>query len=325
MGKYIVIKKCIKEELKIILNDWLVMYVNGLKSKMIFKIAEINPTVFVLEVDKSIDDTDFFYMVNYFAYPIDFKKTFEVVGHTTATKHKTLLNKNIYVFNNERENEKNKEYDNVWITTEDNKTYKFDFGGKFKKMDFDNKYKALNIDDLSVTYEQINIDKKELLNKAKKREEEKSKRRMGKRFKIISSILFVLIPLAFLINRYFHYFPNEMLIYSCSVLVAIWFISDYKIFIDTQRTLICLLLSSLNIACGINAQTVFIDRNAFMLTIATIPLSSLIVMWIGNKILGTKMDYLYDKMDRLFVLVSIAIAVLISVFVFNPILKHIME
>jgi hypothetical protein len=320
-GKYIIVKNCTKEELKTILNDWLVMYVNGLKSKMIFEIAEINPTVFVLEVDKSIDDTDFFYMVNYFAYPIDFKKTFEVTGHTTATKHKKLLNKKIYVFNNERENEKYKEYDNVWITTEDNETYKFDFGGKFKKMDFESKYKTLNIDDLSITYDQINIDKKELLDKAKKREEEKSKRSVEKRFKIISTILFVLIPLAFLINRYFHYFPNEMLIYSCSALVAIWFISDYKIFIDTQRTLICLLLSSLNIAYGINAQTVFKDINCFMPTIATIPLSSLIVMLIGNKFLGKKMDYLFDKLDRLFMLVSIVIAVLVSVFVFNPILK----
>jgi len=321
MGKYIVIKKCIKEELKIILNDWLVMYVNGLKSKMIFKIAEINPTVFVLEVDKSIDDTDFFYMVNYFAYPIDFKKTFEVVGHTTATKHKTLLNKNIYVFNNERENEKNKEYDNVWITTEDNKTYKFDFGGKFKKMDFDNKYKALNIDDLSVTYEQINIDKKELLEKAKIREDEKSKRSIAKRFKIISTIFFVLIPLMFLTNKYFAYFQDEKLMIWSSILVAMWFTLDYKIFIDTRRTLICLLLLLWGIVFEINAKDIFTDIDTFMLTTVTFPLSLLVVMWAGNKLLGAKMDYLYNKLDRLFVLVFFVIAVLVSIFVFNPIFR----
>ena len=321
MGKYIVIKKCIKEELKIILNDWLVMYVNGLKSKMIFKIAEINPTVFVLEVDKSIDDTDFFYMVNYFAYPIDFKKTFEVVGHTTATKHKTLLNKNIYVFNNERENEKNKEYDNVWITTEDNKTYKFDFGGKFKKMDFDNKYKALNIDDLSVTYEQINIDKKELLEKAKVREDEKSKRSIAKRFKIISTIFLVLIPLMFLTNKYFAYFQDEKLMIWSSILVAMWFTLDYKIFIDTRRTLICLLLLLWGIVFEINAKDIFTDIDTFMLTTVTFPLSLLVVIWAGNKLLGAKMDYLYNKLDRLFVLVFFVIAVLVSIFVFNPIFR----
>ena len=316
--KYICVKNCTKEELKTILNDWIVLNVNGLKSKMIFEIAEINPTVFVLAVDRSIDDTDFFYMVNYFAYPVDFKKTFEAEGYTTATKHKTLLNKKIYVFNNERENEKEDEFDNVWITTEDNETYKFDFGGKFKKMDFAGKYKTLNIDDLSLTYEQINIDKKELLEKAKKREEEKSNRNVGKRFKIISTILFVLIPLAFLINKHFPFFQknsDEMLVFSCSALVAMWFLFDYKIFIETQRTFICLLLSLLCIVFGINAQTVF------MTTIATVPLSSVVVMYIANKVLGDKVGYLYDKLDRLFILILIVISVLISAYIFSPILQ----
>ncbi|MCL1969633.1 MAG: hypothetical protein FWF65_08830 [Bacteroidetes bacterium] len=314
-GKYIIVKKCTKTELKTILNDWLVMYVDGLRSKMIFEIAEINPTVFVLKVDENIDDTDFFYLVNYCAYPIGFKKTFEAEGHTIATKHKTLLNKNIYVFNNERENEKDKEYDNVWITTEENETYRFNFGGKFKKMDFRNNYKSLDINNLSIIYEKIIIKKDELLDEVKRKEDEKSRRSIAKRFKIISTILFVLIPLVFLINKHFSKFPDWMLTYSCSTLVAMWFIFDYKIFIDTKRTLICLLLSLLCVVFGINVE------NIFMATIATIPLSSVVIMWVGNKILGTKMDYLYDKLDRLFFLISIIIAVLISIFVFNPILK----
>jgi hypothetical protein len=313
--KYIIVKNCTKEELKTILNDWLVMYVGTLRSKTIFEIAEINSNIFALKVDKGIDDTNFFYLVNYCAYPIGLKKTFVAEGHTIATKHKTLLNKNIYVFNNERENEKDKEYDNVWITTEENETYRFNFGGKFKKMDFGNNYKALDISNISIAYEKIIINKDELLNEVKRKENEKSRRSIAKRFKIISTILFVLIPLAFLMNKHFSRFPDEMLVYSCSALVAMWFIFDYKIFIDTKRTLICLLFSLLCIALGISVE------NIFMATIATIPLSSVVVMWVGNKILGNKMDYLCDKLDRLFFLISIVIAVLISVFVFNPILK----
>ena len=133
MEKYIIIKDCTKEELKTILNDWLVMYAEGLKSKTIFEIAEIRLNTFVLKVDKSIDDTDLFYMVNYFAYPIDFDKTFEVESYTTATKHKKLLNKKIYVFVNKQDDE----FDNVWIVTEDNETYKFDMNGKLKKLDIE--------------------------------------------------------------------------------------------------------------------------------------------------------------------------------------------
>jgi len=309
--KYIIVKNCTKEELKKMLHDWLVMYVDRLINKMVFEIAGINSTVFVLKVDKSIDDTSFFYMVNYFFYPFDFNKSFEVEGYGMATKHKKLLNKNIYIFINENDTEG----DNVWITTEDNETYKFDFAGTLKRMNCEKKYKTLNTYNLSIPYEQINIDKKELLEENNRKKEEKSKRRVEKRFKIISIILFILIPLTFLMNNHFSYCKDETLICYCSILVVMWFMIDYKIFDDILRTLICLLLSLLNIAYGINSQIVF------MATIATIPLSSLIVMWLGNKILGKKMDYFYDKWDRLFILVLIGISVLISVFVFNPILK----
>jgi len=314
--KYIIVKNCTKEELKTILNDWLVMYVGSLRSKTIFEIAEINTNIFALKVDKGIDDTVFFYLVNYCAYPIGFKKTFVAEGHTIATKHKTLLNKNIYVFNNERENEKDKEYDNVWITTEENETYRFNFGGKFKKMDFGYNYKALDISILPIVYEKIFISKDELLDKVKRKEDEKSRRSIAKRFKIISTILFVLIPLAVLINKHFLRFPDEMLIYYCSALVVMWFIFDYKIFIDSKRTLICLLLSLLCVVFGINT------KNISMATITTIPLSSLVVLWAGNKLLGTKMGYLYDKLNRLFILVLIVFAILVSIFVFNPVLKY---
>ncbi|MCL2073245.1 MAG: hypothetical protein FWH18_04955 [Marinilabiliaceae bacterium] len=311
LEKYIIIKNCTKEELKTILNDWLIVYANRLKSKMVFEIAEINPNVFVLEIGQSIDDTFFFFLVNYFAYPIGFKKTFEAEGYTTATKHKTLRNKKIYVFNNAKDTE----YDNVWITTEENETYKFDFGGKLRKVDFDKNYKIFDISNLSITHEQIIVNKKELLDEAKRRKDEKSRHNLEKRFKIISTAFFVIIPLAFLTNKYFSYLEDMKLILFCAVTIMIWFMMDYKIFKNFKRTFICMLLASLILAWGINTQDIFLA------TTATMPLSSIIFMWTANILLGEKLDYLYDKLDRLFVLVFFAFAVLISIFVFNPILK----
>ena len=49
--KFIIIKSCTKKELKTMLNDWFVLYVNKLRSKMIFEIAEISPNIFILKVD----------------------------------------------------------------------------------------------------------------------------------------------------------------------------------------------------------------------------------------------------------------------------------
>jgi len=311
MEKFIIIKDCTKDELKTILNDWLVMDVEGFKSKLVFEIAEIKPNVFILKIDKSIDDTDFFYLVNYFAYPIDFTKTFEVAGYATATKHKTLQNKKIYVFLNEQDTE----YDNVWVTTEDNVTYKFDFGGKFKKMNYENEYKALDISNLSIIYEQITINKNELLEEQKRKEDEKSKRNLEKRFKIISTILFVVIPSVFLMNKFFPYFQNEMLMYSFAAALTLWFIEDYKNFYDIKRTLICVLLSLLSFCFYVKIQ------NTFITTLATIPLSTIIVMLFAIKIFKEKLDYIEKKLDKLFFLLVMVLSVLISVFVFTPILK----
>jgi hypothetical protein len=320
--KFIVIKNCTGEELKTVLNDWLILYAHRLRDKTVFEIAEINPNIFVLKVDKSIDDTLFFFLVNYCAYPVGFKKTFDVEGHTTATKHKTLLNKKISVFINEKDTE----YDNVWITTEENETYKFDFGGKFKKTDFDNRYKAFDMESLQVTYEQITVCKNELLHVVKRKKDEKSRRDVEKRFKIVSTVFFILIPLTFLINRLFPRFldEDETLTYFlsfniCHLLVTLWFIMDCKIFNDTKRTLICLLLSLLCVVFGINSK----DDFAYDLIVisATVPLSSLIVMWTVNRLSGALLDYLYAKLERVFVLAFIVIAVLVSVYVINPLIN----
>lgn len=314
MEKFIIINDCSKEEMKTILKDWLVMYADRLKSKSVFEFAEIKPNSFILKVDKSLDDTDFFYLVNYFAYPIDYEKTFDVEGYATASKHKTILNKNIYVFNNLEQTE----YDNVWITTEDNETYKFDFGGKLKKINYENKYKALDINNLSITYEQIIFNKKELLEELKRKKEEKSNRSLEKRFKIISTILFIGMPLTFLLNRITHCFTDLGLIMFFTVAIHFWFVIDYKIFYNIRRTLICVLLSLLLIIGGVNTNDIYLA------TIATISISSIIVILLASKLLGTKWEYIENKLDRLFWLILLALSVLISAFVFYPILKYIM-
>ena len=317
MEKFIIIINCTNDQLKTILNDWLVLYVNQLNSKSVFEFAEIKPNRFILKIDKSIGDTLFFFLVNYLAFPIGFKKTFEVAGYTTASKHKKFLNKKIYVFNNLQQTE----FDNVWITTEYNETYKFDFGGGLKKISDNNfKYVKPNIEDKPISYEQIIFNKKELLEEIKIKEEEKKKRNLEKRFKIISIILFIGMPIAFLIKQIIQTPDFEFwLIPSFLMAISFWFVMDYKIFHNIRRVLICVLLSLLFFVFVVNTKDIF------FITVATIPLSSIIVMLLATKLLGTKLDYIVNKLDRGFWLIMFALSVLISVFVFNPILKYLMK
>lgn len=307
MKKHIIIKNCTEKELRTILNDWLIMNVDGLKSNMIFEFSEIKPTTFILKVDDRIDDITFFYMVNYFAYPIDFDRTFDVEGFATATKYKKLLNKNMFIFI--------KEYDSVWITTEDNETYKFDFKEKLSKVSSEIEYKKLDIYDLPATYQQINISKKDLIEEAKKAEEQRKRDRLEERFKIISTALFILIPLILLVNRYFPYFSNEKLVFICSIAISIWFIADNEIFKNTKRAFTCLLLALLVIIFGVDTAT------ASTATTASIPLSAVIILWAIIKFSKIKLDYVYDsKWGGLFVFLIFIVSFLISEFIFNPIL-----
>jgi len=100
-----------------------------------------------------------------------------------------------------------------------------------------------------------------------------------------------------------------------------WFVDDYKIFYNIQRTLICVVLSFLFIVFGVYTKDIYFA------TIATIPMSSIIVILFANKLLGTKIDSLVAvrKWDRLFGLILFALTVLLSAVVFFPILKQIME
>ena len=308
MEKYIIIKNCKKDVIKTILNDWLVAYGEQLKSRLIFEIAEISPNVFILKIDKSIDDTLFFYLVNYFAYPLDFEETFEVVGYTTITEYKILMNKRVCVFINEQDTE----YDNVWLTTEDNETYKFDFGNNFTKIDLENKYKPLDISNLSVKYEQIVFNNKQFLDEKQKKE--KKEKPLKKRFKIISTIFFVITALLLFLNHRFQYSPKEnyLFVLFCTTIVTTWFIYDYKIFYDIKRTFVCVILSLLSIFFVTNTQDIINT------TLALVPLSSIIVMLFANKYLGTKLGRILNgKWDGAFYVLVFALSILISLFIFT--------
>ena len=339
MDKFIIIDNCTKNELKAILKNWLVMYVNQLKSKSVFEFAEIKPNNFILKIDKHIDDLHFFFLVNYFAYPIDFKKTFEVIGYATASKYKEILNKNIYVFTHKQDTE----FDNVWITTEDNETYKFDFGENFTKISENNyEYIKPTIEISPIFYEQIIFNKKELVEEAEKNKTkaERKLERISKTFKIevrfkrISTILFIGIPIAFLIKQLIHNnYVDILLPLLVAVTIITWFTEDYKIFYSRQRILICILLSLLFAFLNVNTNVFFdVKINAFFDAIATAPMSSVIVVLLANKLLGTKLDTIMSsksswglEYDRLFFVIVLVLSALISVFVFNPILKCIMK
>jgi len=209
----------------------------------------------------------------------------------------------------------NGEFDNVWIVTESNETYKFDFAGKFTKIpESSYGYVKPNFT-LPTSYEQIIIDKKEL----GKIEQAKAERKIDIRFKIISTALFIGIPIVFLINHIMLFFTDVTLILILAGVVHFYFVMDYKIFrnIKIKRILTCVLLSLLVFVLSLSTNDVILSA------IATVPLSFVIVLLLASKFLGTKFDNIMNSYwwDRLFYLMLLVFSILISIFVFKPILE----
>jgi len=311
---YIVVKGCTKEDLKAMLDDWLEMYAERLRSHLTFGIAETAPGGWVLKVDDSVDDTLFFYMVNYFTFPLHFKQTFEAEGYTIGSKHKRFLGKPIYVYVDRQV----KEYDNVRVTTAEGETCKVCFDGKMERLTAAGIYKTWSAAEQPLALEQITVDVKALGEEKARREEEKGRRNTARRFKAILILLVVLIPLAYSLNRRYHFEEDSLLEGMSSFAIVMWFLMDYKIFYSRGRTLICVLLALSNI--------VFweMQPDSFVRMGETLPLSAIVVMVAVTKFIGEKRLEAIDfgRWERLFFLACLAVSGLITGFVFHPLLEY---
>ena len=311
--KIIIIKNCTKRELKRVLRDWCALYESKSRAETVFDIAEISADAFIVKVDKRIDDGLFLFLVNYCAYPIGLHKVFEAEGYATI---RTLQGKQAYVFNNKLD----PEGDNVWIITQDNETHRFDFRGEYQKKEVKNEYKPLRIDQPPTKHERFVVEKR----MTKADEEEKSNRRLEKRFRIFSTALLVGIPLAFLLNSYFSLFNGQGFIFACSAIILLWFTGDYKIFNDAKKIYLCVAISLICIVLGIIVYNNYVPvcENS-LLAIAAAPLVSVPLMWLANR---SVMNWAWVKRDvdfqsRLFpFLVMIASGVL-AWHVFVPIMR----
>ena len=327
--KYITVKNCNKKELQDMLNDWLAIYIDRLRNNLVFEIAEIRPNVSILKVDKKINDTYFFYMVNYFgfAYPHVNKKKFKAEGFTTAKTHKAIQGQKINVFVNEQDDEHD-----IWIATERGEVYTFMFEleeveqeERFKKMNLVRTYNELNISNSAITFEQIHFNKEAFLKDEKKRDEAKDEQRIEKRFRISLIVLFALAPTAYLINEYFLHFEKIAVNLFLSAIISLFLFIDYKILNNIKRFGICVLLSLLNIAWGllyIADTTTMIFSDKIMITLS---LSITITVWTFKKILGAKFeewyDYSFGVKNDLLIGAMVITSLLMSGLAFQPILR----
>jgi len=120
-------------EIEKILTDFCNLY-NQEKYQALPRLYQLSERQFAVTFPYDIEFKIFCFFVNYAHYPMEFKKSFEVTGWTTetSTNKKVML----YIPNDDTE------YDNVYLTTDDNIGYKIGFalGNKKQLLDIPKQY-----------------------------------------------------------------------------------------------------------------------------------------------------------------------------------------
>ena len=214
------------EDIKKALRQWIVLYSKDLESNIKFELYKIGQESYLIAADKRLNNEKFNFLINYLRYPEGIEYNISIEGYSTVRDEKiypkNLLNKKIIVYVPDND----KEYDNVFMTTENNETFKIDFSGKVLRQ---NESKTFFIPDIDTTLlqrpEKINLNKQELA----EIEKEKSEKNLKKRFRIVLALIIIVAAInslsLFLMPHY------EISIITTFILVFIvgaWFHWDYK-------------------------------------------------------------------------------------------------
>jgi hypothetical protein len=126
-NKLVIVENISKTEIDSVLNKFCTMY-NKEKNQAKPRLYKLNESQFAITFPFDIEFEIFCYFVNYVHYPMGFDKSFSVTAWETTKQANSWIidktaNKKVMLFIPEDDNER----DNVFLTTEDNISYKVGF------------------------------------------------------------------------------------------------------------------------------------------------------------------------------------------------------
>lgn len=206
-------------EIKKALRQWIELYRDQIDSDLNFKLYKNGKGNHIIQADDRLDNETFFYLVNYLKYPEGIEYNIDVEGYTTG-EEKTLKSKKLLVYISPNDNE----YDNVFVTTNENENYKVEFGGKITATNENKLFR--NPQDFSLdTPEIIKVQKREI----KKNGDTETEGKIDSRFKILS----ILATILFIATIFFHFLSKDDELFQKSTYflglgIWLWFFSDYE-------------------------------------------------------------------------------------------------
>lgn len=208
-------------DIKKALRQWIDLYSESIDKDCFLELYKNGFGKHIVKVDNRIDNERFCYLLNYLKYPENITYKIKILGYLTVSDirifPKIKLDSKIQIFIPDFD----KDYDNVYAVTSDNETYKFDFGGKTAKVDLISKYQNSEID-LNSLADPVILK----VSKGNVKLEKPNLKTIGKRFNIISIIIFLLFGLSYLLIKQ----GNNFIIFNFALGfgVTFWFFWDYK-------------------------------------------------------------------------------------------------
>jgi hypothetical protein len=256
------------------LRQWIDSYASQLDPDFVFQIYKNGEDHYVIRADERLDNTLFYFLVNYIGYPkgIDYKVAVE--GLTTGKDRNALKGKELLVFLSEFDTE----YDNVMIVTEENNCYKMDFDGKLSESTVTRVYQKPSFF-ASVIVHALKV--KGVKKSVKDTLEDE--RKLDQRLKWMFIIIIGLHAFNFLLVRPFSVDPTitfETVSFFLFIGMSVWFYYDYKILRDEKRYLKCLGLSVLLlIHIYLITHVKLVQLNKFEFGLVVFPVIFLLIQW----------------------------------------------
>lgn len=223
-GAYLQVKKALRQ--------WIGLYANDLADDMTFEIFKNGHGNHIIQADEKLDNERFYYLVNYLKYPEKIDYSIDIEGFTTGKADNSLKDKNLLVYIPSTD----KEGDNVYVTTEENDTYKIDFGGKMIALTGEKTYSLPT---------ELNFENREVfrIKKVAKsvKEEKIDLEKIEKWFNPLSKIILGAFLLSYLFLR--DYTSFSTIIFFLGFAVWGWFSNDYKMLRSDEYYCKCLALA----------------------------------------------------------------------------------
>lgn len=248
IDNFILIKGGTRIELEKALNQFLSNYSDKIQSDYSFQIHEQKDSHFVIHVDERLDNWTFYFLVNYLEYPENIDYEIEIEGFTTGKEDKKLRGKRLLVFIAPHDTE----YDNVFVTTNENKCYKVDFGGKITPVELIKYYREPLLDELQISKEEKKVTKVKTTKKSIEVNSINEEEDRKIRFKVLSFIFAILLVSSWLI--YFGSHDERLFQRSsifCGFVLWSWFYLDYRILQTYSTYSNCMKLSVVFASYGI--------------------------------------------------------------------------